>query len=101
MGLHWMNRLGIALNITSEDIKIHNIKLDETEKKILKLKNEFKDLTYENTELKNLSVKINLKEDAKILQQKGRPIPIHLQDQVADEIKRLTKRLPGKSNRDN
>ena len=100
MGLHWMNRLAIALNITSEDIKIHNIKLDETEKKILKLKNEFKDLIYKNTELKNLSVKINLKEDAKILQQKGRSIPIHLQDQVADEIKRLTKRLPGKSNRD-
>ena len=43
MGLDGMNRLGIALNTTSEDIKIHNIKLDKTEKKILKLKNEFKD----------------------------------------------------------
>ena len=62
-GLDWMNRLGIALNTTSEDIKIHNIKLDETEKKILKLKNEFKDLFYNNTEIKILSVKINLKED--------------------------------------
>ena len=54
MGLDWMNRLGIALNTTSEDIKIHNIKVDETEKKILKLKNEFKDLFYNNTEIKNL-----------------------------------------------
>ena len=34
-------------------------------------------------------MKINLKEDAKIIQQKGRTIPILLQDQVADEIKRL------------
>ena len=91
MGLDWMNRLGISLNTTSEDIKIHNIKLDETEKKILKLKNEFKDLFYNNTDIKNLSVKINIKEDAKIIQQKGRPIPIHLQDQVADEIKKLIK----------
>ena len=90
-GLDWMNRLGITLNTTSEDIKIHDNKLDVIEKKILKLKNEFKDLFYNNTEIKNLSVKINLKEDAKIIQQKGRPIPIHLQDQVAYEIKRLTK----------
>ena len=88
MGLHWMNRLGIALNTTSEDIKIHNIKLDETEKKF-ELKNEYKDLFYNNTEIKNL--RINLKEDAKIIQQKGRPRPIHLQDQVGDEIERLIK----------
>ena len=91
MGLDWMNRLGIALNTTSEDIKISNVKLDETEKKTLKLKNEFKDLFYNNFETKNLSVEINLKVDAKIIQQKGRPIPIHLQDQVAEEIKRLIK----------
>ena len=91
MGLDWMNRLGIALHTTTEDVKIHNIKLDETQKKILKLKNEFKDLFYNNTEIKNLSVKINLKADAKIIQQKGRPVPIHLQEQVANEIKRLIK----------
>ena len=36
-------------------------------------------------------MKINLKEDANIIQQKRRPIPIHLQDQVAEEIKRLIK----------
>ena len=32
-----------------------------------------------------------LKEDANIIQHKGRPIPIHLQDQVADKIRRLIK----------
>ena len=36
-------------------------------------------------------MKINLGEDAKIIQQRGRPIPIHLQDQAAEEIKRLIK----------
>ena len=91
MGLDWMNRLGIALNTTTEDVKIHNIKLDETQKKILKLKNDFKDLFYINTEIKNLSVKINLKEDAKITQQKSRPVPIHLEEKVANDIKRLIK----------
>ena len=33
MGLDWMNRLGIALNTTTENFKIQNIKLDETQKK--------------------------------------------------------------------
>ena len=41
--------------------------------------------------IKNLSVKIQLKEGAHIIQQKGRPIPIDLQDQVALELKRLIK----------
>ena len=91
MGLDWMKRLGITVNTTTDDIKIHNIKMDETEKKILKLKNEFKDLFYNNTEIKDLEVKIDLKEDAKIIQQKVRPVPIHLQNQVAEEMKRLIK----------
>ena len=91
MGLDWMKRLGITLNTTTNDIKIHNIKMHETEKKILKLKNEYKDLFYNNTEIKDFEVKLDLKEDAKIIQQKGRPVPIHLQNQVAEEIKRLIK----------
>ena len=91
MRLDWMKRLGITLNTTTDDIKTQNIKMDETGKKILKLKNEFKDLFYNNTEIKDLEVNIDLKEDAKIIQQKGRPVPIHLQNQVAEEIKRLIK----------
>ena len=38
---------------------------------------------------KNNSIKIELKEDAKISQQKGRRVPIQLQAQVDKEIKRL------------
>ena len=91
MGLDWMKRLEITVNSNTEAIKIHNIKMDDNEKRILKLKNEFKDLFYNNTEIKDTVVKINLKENANIIQQKGRSIPIHLQDQVAEELKRLIK----------
>ena len=86
-----MKRLGETLNTITDDVKIHNIKMDETGKKMLKLKNEFKDLFYNNTEIKDLQVKFDLKEDPKIIQQKGKPLPIHFRNQVAEEIKRLIK----------
>ena len=91
MGLHWMKRLKIPINSNTEAIKAHNIRMDENEKNILKLKNEFKDLFYNNTEMKDTVVKIHLKENANIIQQKGKPIPIYLQDQVGEELKRLIK----------
>ena len=91
MGLDWMQRLKINLSSNNEAIQIHNIKLDNMDKKRIKLQNDFKDLFYNNKEIKNLSVKIQLKEGAQTIQQKGRPIPIHLQDQVALELKRLIK----------
>ena len=91
MGLDWMKRLKITINSNIEAIKIHHIRMDEYEKRILKLKNKFKDFFYNNTETKNTVVKIIQKENAHIIQQKRRPIPIHLQDQVAEELKRLIK----------
>ena len=58
----------------------------------MKLQNDFKDLFYNTKKIKkNLSVKINLKAGAEIKQQKRRPIPVLLQDQVAQELKRLIK----------
>ena len=91
MGLDWMQRLKVNLSSNNEAIQIHNIKLDNMDKKIIKLQNDFKDLFYNNRKIKNLSVKIHLKEGAQIIQPIGRPIPIHLQDQVALELKRLIK----------
>ena len=91
MGLDWMQRLKINLSSNNEAIQIHNIKLDNMDKKIIKLQNDLKQFFYNNKEIKNLSVKIQLKEGAQIMQQKGRPIPIHLQDQMALELKRLIK----------
>ena len=91
MGLDWMKRVKKTVKSNTEAIKIHNIRMDKNDKRILKLKNEFNDLFYNNTEIKDTVVKINLKETANIIQQKGRPIPIHLQDQVAEELERLIK----------
>ena len=91
MGLDWMQRLKINPSSNNEAIQIHNIKFDNTDKKIIKLQSDFKDLFYNNKEIKNLSVKVQVKEGAQIIQQKGRPIPVHLQDQVALELKRLIK----------
>ena len=59
--------------------------MDNTERRIRK------NLFNNNKEIKNLSVKINVKAGAQIIQQKGRPIPIHLQEGMAQKLKRLIK----------
>ena len=86
MGLDWMKRLKITNNSNTEAIKIHNITMDKNEKRILKLKHEFKDLFYNNTGIKDTAAKINIKENSNIILQKGTPIPLHLQDQVLTRL---------------
>ena len=86
-----MQRLKINLSSNNDAIEIHNIKLDNTGRRKMKLQNDFKDLFYNTKKMKHLSVKINLKPGAQIKQRKGRPIPVLLQDQVAQELKRLIK----------
>ena len=46
---------------------------------------------YNNKELEDRVVKINQKKEANIIEQKRQPIPLHLQEQVAEELKRLIK----------
>ena len=82
--------VGNTNKLKTDAIKIYSIRIDETEKKVLKLNKEFKDLFYNKTERKDLQVKNNLK-NANIIQHKRSPIPIHLQDQLAEELKRLLK----------
>ena len=41
--------------------------------------------------MNGIEVKIQLKEDARLIQQKGKPIPIHLQQSVGKEINKLIK----------
>ena len=55
------------------------------------LKKRFKKLFNERHTVNGLEVKVQLKEDAKLIQQKGRPIPIHLQQSVGKEIIKLMK----------
>ena len=62
MGLDWIEGLGIHLNTINSEIQLHNVKADDIErKKSSSTKNEFKDLFYNNKEIKDISVKINLK----------------------------------------
>ena len=58
---------------------------------VTKLKTKFKKLFNENHTVYRLEVNIQLKKDAKLIQQKGRPIPIHLQQSVEKEIEKLIK----------
>ena len=62
-GLDWLQRL-------NEAIQIHNIKLDNTERIIMKLQNDFKALFYNNEVNKNLFLKIIPKDGAQKKQQK-------------------------------
>ena len=76
-----MQWLKINLSSNNNAIQSHNIILDNTERRSIKLRNDFKNLFYKKKD-KNFSVKINLKAGADKLQQKRQPT-IHLQDQVA------------------
>ena len=46
---------------------------------------------HKNETVKVMEVDIQLKLDAKLMLQKGRPIPIHLQPPVTKEIEKLEK----------
>ena len=83
-----MKKLGITLETGTTVPQIHRIKEDTD---VTKLKTKFKKLFNENHTVNELEVKIQLKEDAKLIQQKGRPIPIHLQQSVEKEIEKLIK----------
>ena len=57
------------------------------------LSNEFPEFFNRNGRIKNYQVISTLKFDAKITQQKGRRIPIHLENAVDAEVKRLLKNV--------
>ena len=83
-----MKHLGISVNIEKPISKIQNIQEDPD---ITDLKKKFKKLFHERKTVKGIEVDIQLKPNAKLIQQKGRPIPIHLQPAVGKEIEKLTK----------
>ena len=82
-----MKHLGISVNIEKPNTKIQNIQEDPD---ITDLKKKFKKLFHENKTVKGIEVDIQLKPNAKLMQQKGRPIPIHQQPAVGKEIEKLT-----------
>ena len=88
LGLDWMGKLEITLDTGKTRPQINHVIEDSD---ITYFKRKFKKLVHEKHTVKGLEVKIQLKDDAKLIQQKGRPIPIHLQQSVEREINKLMK----------
>ena len=80
--------LGIKLETKKTNMKIHIVQEDPD---VMDLKRKFKKLFHENKMIKGMEVDIQINPDAKLIQQKGRPKPIHLQPTVGKEIEKSKK----------
>ena len=85
-----MKHLGIKLNIEKTNFQFQKIQEDTD---ITDLKKRLGKLFHENKTVKGIEVDIQLKPDAELIQQKGRPIPIHLQPAVGKEIEKLMRNV--------
>ena len=88
LDLDGMEKLRKTLDTSKIDPPINYVKENMD---ITMLRRKFTKLFKENHIVKGLEVKIQLKEDAKVVQQKRRPIPIHLQQSVGKEFDKLMK----------
>ena len=82
-----MKELGLTLKTETPHQSINNISRPDQSNNsidadIATLKSKFHKLFYSKPYGKNVEVDIPLKEGSKLIQQKGRPIPIHLQPAV-------------------
>ena len=82
LGVNWLKQLPITINKISLD---NNINQSET----TKIHTKFKKLFKTNQAIKNTEVKIQIKPRCYPVQQKARPIPYHLQDDVKNELDRM------------
>ena len=86
LGLDWLDKLEIRLQVNKNTNIIRNIETDGRRQKIM---NEYEDLFKNNHTIKDLTIDIQLKKDTNPLQQKGRPVPIHSQKTVKHELEKL------------
>ena len=93
VGREWLSTLRYRFTPVNEgELEVNSVgKDEELSAEAKQLSNEFPDLFKKNGRIKIHQVKIFLKSDAKISQQKGRRIPIQLQNAVDAETKRLLK----------
>ena len=82
LGLHWLDKLEIALKGSMETKVIQDMDADERRKRIV---NEYEDLFKPTHTIKDLILDIQLEQSSKPIQQKGRPVPIHFQKIVRQE----------------
>ena len=84
LGVNWLKQLPITINKFSLD--------NETgQSETTTIHATFKKLFETNPTIKNTDVKIQIKPGCYPIQQKARPIPYHLQDDVKNELDRLKK----------
>ena len=88
LGLDWLDQLEIGLQGNNNTNIIRHIKTDERREKII---SQHEDFFKNNHTIKDLTIDINLKPDSKPIQQKGRPVPIHFQKTVRQELEKLIK----------
>ena len=86
LGLDWLDKLEIGLQGSHETNIIRNITADEKGEKIFE---EFENLFKKNHTIEDLTIDIQLKKDTKPIQQKARPVPIHFQKIVKNELEKL------------
>ena len=86
VGLNWFEELQIEVRTNNNKAQIRTVQSENVREQMHR---KFKKLFEENTTIKDTKVKINLKPETKPVQQKARPIPLHLQDAVEKEIKKL------------
>ena len=98
LGLDWMKKLVITPETGDTVPQKHQV---EEHQDITTLKTKFEKLFYEIHTVNGWEVKIPLKEDAKLIQQKGRPIPIYLQQSVGKEIEKPTKQGHSEKSKNN
>ena len=86
--LDWLDKLEVGLQGGKKTNVISHVEGDERRKKII---SEHEDLFKKNHTIKDLTIDIQLKKDIKPIQQKGRPVPIHFQKKVREELEKLIK----------
>ena len=88
LGLDCLDKLEIGLQGSKKTNVIRHVEENERRKKII---SEHDDLFKSNHTIKDLTIDNQLKKDIKPIQQKGRPVPIHFQNNVREELEELIK----------
>ena len=83
LGLDWLEQLEIGLQGNNNTNVIRHIETDGRRERII---SEHEDIFKNNHTIKDLTIDINLKPDSKPIQQKGRPVPIHFQKTVKQDL---------------
>ena len=92
IGREWITTLRYKLEPQRGELEKNSIeKISELSVETRQLITDFPELFKRQGKINHYKIKINLKSEAKISQQKGRRIPIQLQKAVDEEINRLLK----------